>query len=1095
MIRIGETRMGFVEIEAVGKAALEQFPGIKHAAKRVYQRLSVATDRSRVKSEGDIIRVSPDDEYEYFYGYYDKSPWDSDDRYMICVRVQQAYKSVAPKEPGTVCLVDTAENNRLIEIGTTHSWNVQQSCMAQWLGPDYKSHIIYNDFRNGAYCSVIFNVDNMKEEKVLPIPVYDVSRDGTLALSLDFNRLHRMRPGYGYSNMPDKTKGILCPDECCIWKMEVPSGKTTELYKYTDFASFEPDGTMNGAEHKVNHLMISPNGKRFMVLHRWFDKGRKHTRLVTASTNGSDMYNLSDDVFVSHCFWKNDNEILSFLRKKDTGDHYYLMRDKTHDYKMYWPELNTDGHCSYSPDGKYIITDTYPNRKRIASVFLCTEDDNKSRRIARVFSPFKYDNDCRCDLHPRWNRESNKICIDSVHEGKRGLYVIPVKETSNYLPMYDDNPISEPQAIDFEKTISEIKEYKHISFDIFDTLLKRDVSKPVDVFDIIQDQAKKDYGITIHNFKEKRIQAEREARKVKGDKEVSIREIYNAFNDNEVIKNIDLLISLEEQVEIKISCVNPYIKKIYDAVIELGKRVFIISDMYLPKDLIIQLLEANGIREYEQVFISSEVGYRKANNGELFKYACEKMKIQPSQLVHVGDSMHSDYQMAKRVGCTSILIPKNLGYAPYYKSKIYGTDNKIQYQLLQSFTQNRPEHLKDEYYAFGYEVFGPLLKGFTDWLYHNIKSEGISKVYFFARDGLILKNAFDTLYGDKGIETCYLRVSRRSLRVPQIWMKPEYEDVISTFPAASMQSILTFFDTIGLEYREYEEICKKKGIGRDYVYKKSEMLSNETLASLYEDIKDDVIKNSKEEYSALIKYLQSNHFEGNVAVVDIGWRGSMQVFLMGICDAAKINTVLHGYYIGIGEGADVYAKKVPIQFKGYVFDVVNNPGTKDLRQPFVGLVETLFLARTGSTKKYIENGKGQIEVVLYDNEYEIEKGILSIDAQKVEMIQKGGLRFIDDARNSILNETILNPEVAFENLRRIGMQPTSNELEQFGDMDFIDGITLRLAAPKPLIKYMIKPKALIKDFYNSRWKIGFMKRLLKVPIPYERVYDILKKRN
>lgn len=420
--------MGFVEIEAAGKKIFEQFPPIKRAAKRTYQLVSVATDRNKVRAEGEIVRVSPDDGYEYFYGYYDKSPWDTTDRYMICVRVQQAYKTVAPKEPGMICLIDTQDGNKLLEIGVTHSWNVQQSCMAQWLGPDFKSRIIYNDFRDGKYCSVVYNTESMHEEKVLPLPVYDVSKDGSFALSLDFSRLHRMRPGYGYSNLPDYTEGELCPDECCIWKMEIPNGKVTELLKYTDFAAFESDETMRGAEHKVNHLMISPNGKRFMVLHRWFNKGRKHTRLVTVNVDGTEMYNLSDDVFVSHCFWKNDEEILSFLRKKESGDHYYLMRDKTHDYKLFWPRLKTDGHCSYSPDGSLVITDSYPNRKRMAFVYVCAEYQEQPVRICKVFSPFKYDNDCRCDLHPRWNREGNKICIDSVHEGKRGLYVIPIKK-------------------------------------------------------------------------------------------------------------------------------------------------------------------------------------------------------------------------------------------------------------------------------------------------------------------------------------------------------------------------------------------------------------------------------------------------------------------------------------------------------------------------------------------------------------------------------------------------------------------------------------------------------------------------------------------
>ena len=426
--------MGFLEIENAGKRALEQFPAVKRSCKRMYQLASVAASKEKFKSEGDVVRVSPEDGYEYFYGYYDKSPWDATDRFMIAIKAKKAYRSVAPKEPAVVGVIDTQDNNKFYRIGITHSWNVQQSCMAQWMGPDFKTRLIYNDCRDGKYCSVIYNFKEKEEETVLPMPVYDVSRDGSFALSLDFSRLHRMRPGYGYSNLPETTENDFCPDTPCICKMDIPSGKTEVLFKYTDMAAFEPDESMEAAEHKVNHLMISPDGKRFMVLHRWFQKGRKHTRLVTVNVDGTEMYNLSDDVFVSHCYWKNNDEILSFLRKKETGDHYYLMKDKTQQYRMFWPELKTDGHCSYSPDGTMIITDTYPNRKRIASVYLCTEEDDRSRRIARVFAPFKYDNDCRCDLHPRWNRKGDKVCIDSVHEGKRAMYIIPVEhaDTERY---------------------------------------------------------------------------------------------------------------------------------------------------------------------------------------------------------------------------------------------------------------------------------------------------------------------------------------------------------------------------------------------------------------------------------------------------------------------------------------------------------------------------------------------------------------------------------------------------------------------------------------------------------------------------------------
>ena len=418
--------MGFVELENKGKQILEQFPMIKRLSKRIYQLGMYTLSNEKIKSEGDVVCISPNDDYEYFYGYYDKSPWDINDRYIICLRVKQTYKSVAPQEEAEIILLDSDSDYKATKIGTTNAWNVQQGCLAQWLGPDFKSRIIYNDFRNSKYCAVVYNVETGREEKIYDMPIYDVARDGSYALSLDFSRLHRMRPGYGYSNLEEQTKNEKCPDKPAIWKIDLETGNVQVIKKYTELANFETDGSMEGAEHKVNHLMISPNGKRFMVLHRWFQKGRKHTRLVTMNIDGREMYNLSDDIFVSHCYWKNNKEILGFLRKENQGDHYYLMKDKTQHYRMLWPELNTDGHCSYSPDGKYVITDTYPNRKRVASLFLCKET-GEYKQVARFFAPFRYDNDCRCDLHPRWNYKGNKICIDSVHDGKRGLYIVLIQ--------------------------------------------------------------------------------------------------------------------------------------------------------------------------------------------------------------------------------------------------------------------------------------------------------------------------------------------------------------------------------------------------------------------------------------------------------------------------------------------------------------------------------------------------------------------------------------------------------------------------------------------------------------------------------------------
>lgn len=412
------------KIESNVNTALMKFPIIKKIIKRAYQ-VSMYAISPKIKSEGEISRITPEDDYEYFFGYYDKSPWDASDRYMLCLRVKDTTKSVAPKEAAEIILIDTQNNNVYEVVAKTNTWNVQQGCILQWLGPDYSEKIIFNDFRHGKYCCIILNVKS-KEERVIDMPVYSVSNDGKFALTLDFSRLHRLRKGYGYSNLAETTANEKLPDKPCIWHINLETNEIRSILKYKDFVNFKTRPEMDGAEQKVNHIMLNPSGDRFMVLHRWLDGSRKYTRLVTVNIDGTDMYNLSDDNMTSHCYWKSDTEVLAYARKKETGNGYYLMKDRTQEYQKLWLELCSDGHPSYSPDGTKVVTDTYPDRARMATVY-CIKGD-KINKLAKVFAPFKYDNDVRCDLHPRWNRVGDKVCFDSVFEGCRGLYVVDIKE-------------------------------------------------------------------------------------------------------------------------------------------------------------------------------------------------------------------------------------------------------------------------------------------------------------------------------------------------------------------------------------------------------------------------------------------------------------------------------------------------------------------------------------------------------------------------------------------------------------------------------------------------------------------------------------------
>src|SRR5690606_16485691 len=86
------------------------------------------------------------------------------------------------------------------------------------------------------------------------------------------------------------------------------------------------------------------------------------TRLFTANADGTDLRCLAADGMVSHYSWRDDDHLLAWMRKSPVGDRYWLIDDRSADAVVVGDGLLTrDGHCTYSPDRRWILTDTYPD--------------------------------------------------------------------------------------------------------------------------------------------------------------------------------------------------------------------------------------------------------------------------------------------------------------------------------------------------------------------------------------------------------------------------------------------------------------------------------------------------------------------------------------------------------------------------------------------------------------------------------------------------------------------------------------------------------------------------------------------------------------
>ncbi|MDZ7743317.1 MAG: hypothetical protein U5Q03_16665 [Bacteroidota bacterium] len=85
-----------------------------------------------------------------------------------------------------------------------------------------------------------------------------------------------------------------------------------------------------------------------------------------------------------------------------------------------------DGHPNVF--GRHAIIDTYPNKSRMKELFVYDMFSSHLHKVAEFVEEFRFGEETRCDLHPRWDQQGRWIFVDSVHTGKRKLYALQYAE-------------------------------------------------------------------------------------------------------------------------------------------------------------------------------------------------------------------------------------------------------------------------------------------------------------------------------------------------------------------------------------------------------------------------------------------------------------------------------------------------------------------------------------------------------------------------------------------------------------------------------------------------------------------------------------------
>ncbi|MCE9445576.1 hypothetical protein [Bacteroides fragilis] len=404
------------------KSEIKKYPCLMHFINLILSFIKYLPHISfkYVDSKYELVRYE-DGKNETFFGYYDKSPKNETGEYILYYSTSHPTKKKPdPNRPINLIVFDCI-NNVIVKRFLIYAYNWQQGSKVQWIE---KYRFIFNnyDFVKKRYYSELYDVQT-NISTLVDYPVYDVCNNK--ALSLNFNRLAILRPDYGYFNVAMSKEELEDISDDGVYIIDLERNSCTLLLSIERLLQTFPIryDIEEVTSHKVNHIMFSPDGERFIFLHRFFINGKKIDRFFLYEFESQKITLLSDNDMVSHYSWIDNKRIIVYMRRFGIGDLYYVI--DLYPVKI-TPVQNTelqsfgDGHPTVK--NGLLVTDSYPDSSCTQYLLLYDFLTNKNLCLGTFHHSLLYSREMRCDLHPKWTFNGEEIFFDSIYNRGRHLY-------------------------------------------------------------------------------------------------------------------------------------------------------------------------------------------------------------------------------------------------------------------------------------------------------------------------------------------------------------------------------------------------------------------------------------------------------------------------------------------------------------------------------------------------------------------------------------------------------------------------------------------------------------------------------------------------
>lgn len=566
---------------------------------------------------------------------------------------------------------------------------------------------------------------------------------------------------------------------------------------------------------------------------------------------------------------------------------------------------------------------------------------------------------------------------------------------------------------------------------------------------------------------------------------------------------VDFVHATERELEALALGAKPGARALLEWLRASGVRVIAVSDMYLSHDHVAALLAACGLGDlFDRLYVSSEFGLGKYS-GRLHARVIEQEGLAAEEIVHVGDNLVSDMRAPMRLGMRGIYLHERAERLrrrhQAVSADMAAAGGVWPGRRFFEIVDFRMRHdaacqraCEDFFHHYGAHVLGPAFAAFLLGLVEKIAAVKPDKVFFLARDGYLFERMYtrwrelqrDTTDWPQAV---YVYASRRVVATASVAEGLSPEQAVVAFYNPKQQGLLSVLKTFGLPVEDFATFAREHGFD-DIAQPLHDWRDPRLLAFLADArVQSRIRARGAAARDRLQRYFAQQGFFGcaRVALVDIGWNGTIQKFLRDSFGARPDYPDVHGWYFafvaamhgdfGMGE-----------RISGLMLDARRSNPFERTPMDFEEIFEQGARSGEATTLGYAD-ADGRVVPVLKDDGAPDRQGEIACNPL-IERFQQGVLDHLDHFHAAWKLTGYGFDEIkpyVLGLLERAVVYPTREEIAEIGRLvhteDFGHDHTLDIAAAPIGYRDFLRPRRLYHRLRTQTWKFAALAGLGHLP--------------